>query len=235
MVRTTPFFIIGNWKSNKTVESAVQWFQDMQTLWRKEPLDMTGVTVILCPSLLHLTTLTSLVKLFKLPLQFGAQDISANLSGAYTGDVSAEMLAPLVEYTLVGHSERRKYHAENETELQKKVDQAAKAGIEPVYCVQDAKMTIPDNCKIAAYEPVWAIGTGKAETAENAGQVAGQLKARHPQITTIIYGGSVTHENVVSYVQTTSLDGVLPGGASLEAQKFYELIRQVAQTIRTPT
>ena len=80
MVRTTPFFIIGNWKSNKTVESAVQWFQDMQTLWRKEPLDVSGVIIILCPSTLHLTTLTSLVKLFTLPLQFGAQDISPNLS-----------------------------------------------------------------------------------------------------------------------------------------------------------
>ena len=164
----------------------------------------------------------------------GVEDISASPSGAFTGDVSGEMLAPLVDYTLIGHSERRKYHAENESELQKKVDQSAKAGIEPVYCVQSAEMSIPQNCKIAAYEPVWAIGTGKAETAQNAGQVAGQLKARHPQVATIIYGGSVTHENVVSYVQTATLDGVLPGGASLEAQKFYELIRQVTQAIRTP-
>ncbi|HCM37327.1 MAG: Triosephosphate isomerase [Candidatus Gottesmanbacteria bacterium GW2011_GWB1_43_11] len=222
-MRTAPFYIIGNWKSNKTVGEAVIWMQDFTTLWKKQPFDSAKAKIILCAPFIHLTTLHSLIELNKLPLVLGAQTISSYPTGAYTGEIGASMVKDLVGFTLIGHSERRKYFGETDHDLSAKIAEAQSIGITSIYCVQDSKMPIPAGVKWVAYEPVWAIGTGKPETAENAAQAAAAIKNQAPD-TKIIYGGSVTAENVAAYAEKNELDGVLPGGASLTPATFYHLI-----------
>ncbi len=222
-----PIFIIGNWKSNKTINEAVVWFQDFHALWKKYPFNYQKVRIILCPGYIHLSTLKSLIELAHLPLILSAQNISPYANGAYTGEVSAEMLKNLVEYSLIGHSERRKYFHESVGNLSLKADQAKVNGIEPIFCVQDEKMQIPKNCKIIGYEPVWAIGTGKPDSPENASRVAGIIKSKSKDIKTVIYGGSVNAENISQYIHMSNIDGVLPGGASLTAKAFFSLSHEL--------
>lgn len=225
-----PFYVVGNWKSHKRVTEAVSWFKEFESLWQKNPFNIQKLIVIICPAYIHLATFASLIQLSRIPIQLGLQDVSAYPSGAYTGEVSAEMVNGLVKFTLIGHSERRKFFKEEETELIEKVKQARQAQLEPIYCVQSEDMTIPQECKIVAYEPVWAIGTGHPDTSDNADQVASRLRQKHPRVTTVIYGGSVTPENVASYTQKAHIGGVLPGGASLEAHTFYRLLLNAART-----
>jgi triosephosphate isomerase len=219
-----PFYIVGNWKSHKTVAEAVMWYQDITILWKKRKINARDVKIIICPSVLHLTTLASMIALSPLPIELGVQDISAYPQGAYTGQISADMVRPQARFTLIGHSERRKYNHEEDNELAEKAAQAVAHGIEPIYCIQDPKQAIAPRCKIVGYEPVWAIGTGKPETAANADIVAAEIKKRHGSDTIVIYGGSVTAENVASYKQASHIGGVLPGGASLEPATFLDLI-----------
>ena len=222
-MRSTPFYIIGNWKSNKTVGEAVIWMQDFATLWKSQPYDAQKVKVILCASFSHLTTLASLIQLNNLPLELGAQNISPFPVGAYTGEVSAAMLKDLVRYTLVGHSERRKHFHEGQEDLPQKIKEAKSVGLTSIYCIQNETDDIPADLSFVAYEPVWAIGTGKPETAEAANSVAASIKQEYPKLT-IIYGGSVTPENVAEYAKMEEIGGVLPGGASLKPDTFYNLI-----------
>ncbi|MEK7166201.1 MAG: triose-phosphate isomerase family protein [Patescibacteria group bacterium] len=223
-----PFYIVGNWKSNKTVAEAVLWWQEFSALWRKSPPDISHIKVILCPAFIHLQLLDSLIKLTTIPLHLGLQDVSGFPGGAYTGQVSAQMAKDMAHFTLVGHSERRKYVKETDVELGAKVNQAVAFGIEPIYCVQSEEMTIPSNCQTVAYEPVWAIGTGTPDTPQNARKVAGAIKASHSEVKTVIYGGSVTAQNVAAYVEESQIGGVLPGGASLTPLSFYQLILNAA-------
>lgn len=222
-MRQAPFYVIGNWKSNKTVEEAVIWMQDLHTLCKKQAFDTSKVKAILCPGFIHLTTLKSLIETYQLPIELGAQTISSFPNGAYTGEVSATMLVGLVKYALIGHSERRKYFHEGE-ELPQKITEAQKVGLIPIYCIQDENDEVPKELSFVAYEPVWAIGTGKPDTAENANRVAGVIKQKRDTPLTIIYGGSVTAENVGQYAKMESIGGVLPGGASLMPATFYNLL-----------
>ena len=224
MNKNQPFYIIGNWKSNETIDEAVAWWQDFSYLWKKNPPNTQNLKIILCPSFIHLTTIKSLIELSDIPMSLGVQDLSPFPSGPYTAENSANMLKGLVKYSIIGHSERRKYFGEKDDELKAEVEQAIKAGIEPIYCIQDDKMSFPKECNIVAYEPVWAIGTGKPETAENANQVAKNIKAHAHKQLAVIYGGSVTSENVSSYVNQEDISGVLPGGASLDPKKFIGII-----------
>lgn len=230
MEQSAPFYVVGNWKSNKTVSEAVVWFQDFEALWKKNPVDPRKVKVILCPGFIHLTTLHSLIELAKIPLALGTQNISPFPNGAYTGEISSFMIKDMAVFTLIGHSERRKHFGEDEKILAEKVSRAKEAGLEPIYCVQDEHAAIPESCTFVAYEPVWAVGTGKPDTADNANRVAKALKSLAKTPITIIYGGSVTADNVTSYVQTTDIGGVLPGGASLTAQAFHGLIIHAAES-----
>jgi triosephosphate isomerase len=223
------FLVIGNWKSNKTVKESLEWFDWFGKLWQKQNIPQEHIRVILCVSFIHVFPLYHRIKTTGVPLELGVQDISPFKSGAYTGAVSAEMIKDLVTFTLIGHSERRKHFDENEEVLAEKVARAREAKLDIGYCVQHGEMSIPGGVHIVGYEPVWAIGTGKADTPENANAVATQIKA-HSQGVSVVYGGSVTAENVAGYVQQSAIDGVLPGGVSLDPTKFIQLITNAANS-----
>ena len=224
-----PIYIIGNWKSNKTLSEAHAWFYEFSQLQEAQPLELTSQThIVLCPPIVYVPSLHQSLLVTPLPLSLGSQDVSGYGSGAYTGEINTGMISDMVKYALVGHSERRKYFQESETLLAQKINQAKEAGITPVYCVQDENMEIPVTCTLVAYEPVWAIGTGKPDTPENADRVAGLIKATHPTVS-VIYGGSVTADNVASYISMSHISGVLPGGASLSAASFFRMIQNATK------
>ncbi len=205
--------IVGNWKSNKTGKEAEDWTVSFHATWD------TDISVILCVPF----TLLGLLAAKKLPISLGAQDISAFGDGAYTGEVNARQIKEFAEWVIIGHSERRKNFGETDEMLSKKTEQAKSAGLKIIYCVPDDHTVVPNGVDVVAYEPVWAIGTGKSDTPENANTVIASIKAKS-QGTRVIYGGSVTADNIASFVRQPSIDGVLPGGASLDPIIFAALI-----------
>lgn len=221
----SPFFIIANWKSNKTIEEAIKWVEDISVLWKQHNIPEEQIKVILCAPFLHLSTVSTALFAAELPIKLGTQDISPFENGAYTGAISAEMLKNVVQYSLIGHSERRKYFKEADEELFEKVKQAKLAGIEPIYCISAPDAVIPSGIKLVGYEPVWAIGSGKSETAENASTVAANIRSKIGTDTSIIYGGSVNLGNIKEY-KNANLNGVLVGKVSLDPTAFMELIAQ---------
>jgi triosephosphate isomerase len=133
------------------------------------------------------------------------------------------MVKELADWVLIGHSERRKYFNESDADLATKVEKAHNVGLKVIFCVPDDKTPVPTGVEVVAYEPVWAIGTGKTDTPENANAVVASIKQK-TGATTVLYGGSVTAENVATFVSQPSIDGVLPGGASLDPQKYSNLV-----------
>ncbi|OGG34465.1 hypothetical protein A2363_00450 [Candidatus Gottesmanbacteria bacterium RIFOXYB1_FULL_47_11] len=205
-------FIAGNWKSNKTGKEAEMWLNNFQF----PPVNCQLVLFV------PFTVLPGL-KMKNVPFMLGAQNVSAYPEGAYTGEVSARQIREFADWVLIGHSERRKYFGETDEILAKKVELAKAAGLKIIYCVPDGATPIPLGVEVVAYEPVWAIGTGKSDTPENANNVISAIKATS-QVAAVLYGGSVTPENVASFVKESAIDGVLPGGASLDPATFAALI-----------
>ncbi len=220
-------FIAGNWKSNKTTVEATHWLQSFKSHITKhnDQLNdqLNDIRLILLAPFTLLYLLNQEITRLTLPIQLGAQDISPFEAGAYTGEVNAVQAKELAEWVIIGHSERRTLFFEADAVLAKKVQQAKTVGLRIIYCVSDADTRVPPNIDVVAYEPIWAIGTGKTDTPENANQVIEAIKKK-TTIPTVIYGGSVTDHNINSFVSMPSIDGVLPGGASLDPEKFYNLI-----------
>ncbi|MCX6791807.1 MAG: triose-phosphate isomerase [Candidatus Gottesmanbacteria bacterium] len=215
-----PLLIAGNWKSNKTTADALRWLQDFKNHTGTIP---TYITVVLCVPFTLLYTVKEKIREYSLPIVLGAQNVSPFPEGAETGEESARMVRDLADWVIIGHSERRKNFHETDDVLQKKVEQAHLVGLKIIYCVPDDRTPIPAHVDVTAYEPVWAIGTGKSDTPENANMVVASIKATS-QVKRVIYGGSVTTANVASFVGQPSIDGVLPGGASLDPEIFAALI-----------
>jgi triosephosphate isomerase len=245
----------GNWKMNCNHLEAIALTQKLAfSLSEKE---LTDVDVVLLPPFVDIRSVQTLVDGDKLLLTYGAQDLSPHQSGAYTGDISGPMLAKLgCSYVVVGHSERRQYHSESDELVNSKVKAALANDITPILCIGEglevreagnhvehtlsqldgglAGLTGTQVEKVViAYEPVWAIGTGKTATPADAQEVIGAIRARLTetqgdtvaQAVRILYGGSVKSGNVGEIMNEPDIDGALVGGASLDAEEFAKICR----------
>lgn len=213
-------FIAGNWKSNKTIAEAKEWLARFTVHGSR----FANITVVIC------APFTVLSAMREAPFALGAQNVSMYDEGAYTGEITARMIKEVADWVIIGHSERRKYFGETDAMLAQKVERAKHAGLKIIYCVPDDKTAIAPGVDVVAYEPMWAIGTGKIDTPENANNVCATIKQK-AGIKTVIYGGSVTAENVAAFVTKPSIDGILAGGASLNPTKFVTLIQSAASAL----
>ena len=214
-------YIVGNWKENKTKEEASSFLFDFLKNYRAR----SNVKVVICPPFLLVPLVSAFTRSNNLPIDVGVQDISKFEEGAHTGEVSAREAAGFVSHAIIGHSERRSL-GETDDDVQKKVEMALKNNIEPIVCVTNENIPIPIGAKIIAYEPVEAIGTGSPDTPENAERVASAIKSKNSFVQYVLYGGSVTLENVRKFTEMDHLDGVLIGGASLDANSFSSIIKK---------
>lgn len=217
-------YVIGNWKSNKSTSQVQEWFSIAKTLPILSSLkNSSSITAAICVPDVYLPMAKKLRDESNLSLQLGAQNISAFQNGAHTGEISSTMLSEFVEFVIIGHSERRKDNKETDDQLFQKVFRAQETGLKSIYCVQSEETKIPKGVTLVAYEPLFAIGTGIADSPENANNVIQKIKNRW-QVDTVIYGGSVVAKNINDFLSRDSIDGVLPGGASLDPSSFGEMV-----------
>jgi triosephosphate isomerase (TIM) len=254
-VTTRTPLLAGNWKMNLDHLQSIAFVQKLAWSLKDASHDYDGAEVAIFPPFTDLRSVQTLISADKLPLAFGAQDVSAYDSGAYTGEISGAFLKALdCTYVIIGHSERRTLHHEGDDEVAAKVAAALKHGIVPVICVgetaEDLELHGPSAVPVAqlkaalagvqgnvdivvAYEPVWAIGSGQAATPEQAEQVAAQLRAVLRELlgddvadaTRILYGGSVKAANIAGFMREPNVDGALVGGASLDLTEFASIVR----------
>lgn len=227
-MRDAKKYIVGNWKSNKNSQEAESWFKKFHELYKSQTFTKGNLEIVVCPPFSYLPLAKKLLIEFLLPIKLGAQDVSPFGNGAYTGAISASQIAEFAQYVIVGHSERRSNFHEDDQQLFEKVKRANEADLEVIYCIQDENTPIPTGVKIIAYEPIWAIGSGKTDTPDNADRVAAKVKEGHTDAI-LIYGGSVNQDNVEGFLKTSHIDGVLPGGSSLDPQKFWEIVVNAAK------
>ena len=247
--------IAGNWKMNLDHQQGIALVQKLAWTLKDVNHDYDKVEVAVFPPFTDLRSIQTLIDADKLQPVLGAQDLSKHESGAFTGEISGQFLKKLdVKYVLVGHSERRTLHNEDDDLIQAKVASAFKHDLIPVICVGETLEQLEEQGAAAvpisqlqkalgghkqlgefvvAYEPVWAIGTGKVATSEQAAEVAKKLRAAIAEIaseevaqaTRILYGGSVKSANVAGFLASEEVDGVLVGGASLDVGEFTGICR----------
>lgn len=221
-------FLIGNWKSNMTIVETKEWFQVFSSHFVQHPL-LKELTIILGVPFTVLTTAKEVIEKEHLPIALAAQDVSPFGKGPYTGEISAEMIAELASYVLIGHSERRQYFGESDEELSYQVLQAKTAGLTVIYCVSTEAERIPPAVDIVAYEPVEAIGSGKPEDVHTVSAICKNL---HDTLSKpVVYGGSITGGVVSPYIKTPSVNGLLIGGASLDPRSFFTIAEQLIETV----
>ncbi len=247
--------IAGNWKMNMTATETRKFAEELKWIMPRAKWCDTVICVPAC-------NITAAVKAFKeLRISVGAENLYFEEKGAYTGEISAAMLRDLgVKYVIVGHSERRQYFGETDTAVNRKVHAALDAGLSPIICVGESESQremgvtqdwialqvktalygVPAErlrrC-IIAYEPIWAIGTGKTATAQQAGEVCTAIRAtirglygaRVARSVTIQYGGSMNPKNAQELLAQPDVDGGLIGGASLKPEQFVEIIHAANQ------
>jgi triosephosphate isomerase (TIM) len=247
-------FIAGNWKMNMDHLQAIALIQKLSWTLSDADHDYSKVEVAVFPPFTDLRSAQTLIEAEKFELSLGAQDISKHDSGAFTGEISGAFLSKLaVKYVLIGHSERRQYHSEDNQVVRDKVAAAWKHNLVPVICVGETleelegrgQSAVPIEQTLAAlaghesigefviaYEPVWAIGTGKVATAKEAEDVARAIRhalkdnfGENVANSRILYGGSVKANNVAGFLASGEVDGVLVGGASLDADEFAGIAR----------
>src|ERR1035437_9725785 len=214
--------IVANLKSYKNENEAKNWLECFKKITELN-LDLTQKGIIICPSFTQLFSFFSFFSTNNMSVKLGGQNVSPFGEGAYTGEVNAKQIKDFAEYVLIGHSERRQNFNESEDMLNKKVSIAIKYGLDPIFLIQNQDDLVPQGVQVIAYEPVAAIGTGTADTPENADAVAAVIKTKNN--VQVLYGGSVTSENVKSFTAKINIDGVIVGGASLEAEEFIKIIQ----------
>lgn len=212
-------FIVANWKSNKTEPEANSWLQRLKI----KDLRLTNKEIIICPSFTVLPILKSLIINHDSSIKLGAQNISPFDEGAYTGEVNGKQIKEFADYVIVGHSERRANFYENNNLIAQKIDKGLKHGLVPILCISDLDQAQSFN-GIIAYEPLSAIGSGNPDTPENGEDIASKIKNKVGEIP-VLYGGSVTSDNVKSFTSMPNIDGVLVGGASLDPLEFLKIIK----------
>jgi triosephosphate isomerase (TIM) len=246
--------IAGNWKMHKTHLEGIQLTQKLA--WALSSEDTDAVEVAVCPPFTALRSVGTLIDGDRLPIALGAQNCHPGPQGAYTGEVSAPMLAKLgVRYVIVGHSERRQYFGEDDELVNRKARAVLEAGMRPIVCVgevlseREAGRTaevVQGQVRgslaglVVAYEPVWAIGTGRAATADDAQETIAVIRATVADLVgqaaadelRIQYGGSVKSSNVEELATKPDVDGALVGGASLDADEFAMIIKGSARRAR---
>ncbi len=211
-------YFIANWKANKNLAEVKDWINQFLKVYQPK-LDST---IIICPPSPFLTIIKQKINQIQ-NLKLGAQDISLYEEGAYTGETTAKSLAGLVDYVIIGHSERRKYFNETNETVAKKIALTNKYQIEPILCIRDESDWLKNSgVKIVAYEPVYAIGTGNNEPVNKVVNLKDKLQLS-PNCS-YLYGGSVNTNNIKDYVQSDKIDGFLVGGASLDPLSFNEII-----------
>lgn len=219
-------WIIANWKSNKTLAEAIEWIDEVGPQLEKRD----HIKVVVCPPFTDMEEVKKRIMVSNFPMMVGAQDLSPFDEGAYTGEEAARILTDIVDLAILGHSERRQNFGETDQMVWEKAEQAKKHNIIPLVCVQGVDTPVPEGINLAAYEPVFAIGSGHPDTADNAGKVAEGLKEKYGENLQVLYGGSVTSENAKPFLQGQNLQGLLVGGASLDAEEFLKIV-QVAYLI----
>jgi triosephosphate isomerase len=247
--------IAGNWKMNLNHLEAIALTQKIAFSLTEQ--QFTAVEVVVLPPFTDLRSVQTLIDGDRLLIGYGAQDLSAHKAGAYTGEISGTMLAKLgCSYVVVGHSERRQYHAEDDALVNAKVKAAFANDIVPIVCVgeglevREAGEQVPHTLAqldgalakipaeqakaiVVAYEPVWAIGTGKVATPDDAQEVCAAIRSRLGELYSaevaeaarILYGGSVKANNIAGIMAKDDVDGALVGGASLDGDEFATICR----------
>jgi triosephosphate isomerase len=250
----TPF-VAGNWKMNKTVAEARMLVAEMTPTLRT----VKGVEKVLCPPFMALVPVAAL--LAGTDIGLGAQDLFWEAKGAYTGQVSPGMLAEFCQYVIIGHSERRAYFGETDETVNKKIVAACSNGLTPIVCVGETlseyeggktaevvsrqiraglKGLQPDFAArlVVAYEPVWAIGTGRASNGPDANDVIRDhirksleemFGEKLAQSVRMLYGGSVTAANAAEFFGQSDIDGALVGGASLKVDEFVKITQAAVE------
>jgi triosephosphate isomerase len=219
-------WVIANWKSNKNISEALEWIAKVGP--QVHPRE--NIKVVVCPQFEAIEEVKKAIQTSGYQIIVGSQDLSPFAPGAYTGEESAQTLSQLVTLSILGHSERRQNFGETDEMVAKKVEQALNNKIVPLVCVQGKEIPIPTDCKLIAYEPIFAIGTGTPDTPQNAGEVAKFLKDQHGQDLEVLYGGSVNHENCLAFVKEESISGLLIGKASLDPEEFIKIVDTVVAT-----
>lgn len=244
--------IAGNWKMNTTLSEAIELVKAMRT-----GLDKIGnVEKIICPPFVSLAAIREIIKGSSIKL--GAQNLFHEEKGAYTGEISPEMIAELCEFVIIGHSERRQYFGETGEVVNKKIAAALKFGLKPILCIGEkleeneagkTEYVVTEQLKsslsgidslhglLLAYEPIWAIGTGRAATGEQANATISLIRRSISELyddkiaddIRILYGGSVTAANAAEFMRQTEIDGALVGGASLKAAEFLSIVKQTSE------
>ena len=249
--------IAGNWKMNTTVNEALNLVKEIQPDLNK----ITKIERVICPPFISLVPVHDLIQGSQIKL--GAQNVYFAEKGAFTGEISALMLVDLCEYVIIGHSERRQYFQETGEIISKKVSAALNSNLKPILCVGEnlkeyeagktrqivteqmesslAGVTKTETLTIA-YEPVWAIGTGKAATSLQANETVKLIRSlvakKYGNVLAgsmrILYGGSVTSSNIAEFVSQPEIDGALVGGASLKAKEFIDIVRITSEIRKSP-
>lgn len=244
------FLIAANWKMNLTPDDSASLVDEINAIAGNQ----TSVQVCVCPPFTSLPAVSDKVEQTEILL--GAQNMHAQQSGAFTGEISAEMLRSIyVSYVILGHSERRQYNGETNSSVNEKILSAVKANLKPIYCIgetldereQGRTMDILSSqvreglenypsseldLLVIAYEPVWAIGTGKTATDEMAQEAHAEIRKVLAEMfgesaassIRIIYGGSMKPENATGLLAQPDVDGGLIGGASLSAKSFCDIV-----------
>ena len=244
-------FIAGNWKMNTNVAEAITLIKDMKGGLNS----LSTVDRVLCPPFVSLYSAGELVR--GTNIELGAQNMYFKEKGAYTGEVSPIMLKGLCKYVILGHSERRQIFLETDVIVNEKMKAALSAGLLPILCMGETleeneagktneklshqvegglKDIAANKAIVIAYEPIWAIGTGKAATGAQAAATIKYIRERVGKMwgsevadsIRLLYGGSVTAANIAEFIKESQIDGALVGGASLKAQEFIDIVKQSA-------